>query len=259
MLSRMITIILIQFGLPLFAHSTARSHLDRRRALGAKRHCRAPSVSRHVVSTCAPTTPVRFDVLFLFAHRIQWRRVHSMPAVRDELRTISRHSAVANESSPIVVSCTRPPPSMTTSRSAAIMTFDFLLKTDDDSFRPSSIASCHSCAPLREPFVYWGSRTTPTSSASRTLAHKWHDALWLERLLPALCARLGVRALERSRPHSSARCRSKRVQCLPSKTSLLASGCATRLARRASDACTRARANSRSLRRAPMSVSASHT
>jgi hypothetical protein len=62
------------------------------------------------------------------------------------------------------------------------LTFDFLLKTDDDSF-----VRLDRLIPLlrnvREPNVYWGAQNTNVKRHFDA-AHKWHDALWLEPKYP---------------------------------------------------------------------------
>jgi hypothetical protein len=62
------------------------------------------------------------------------------------------------------------------------VSFDFLLKTDDDSF-----VRLDRLLPLlrgvREPAVYWGSHNTNVKRQSSP-AHKWADPLWREDVYP---------------------------------------------------------------------------
>jgi hypothetical protein len=62
------------------------------------------------------------------------------------------------------------------------LTFEFLLKTDDDSF-----VRLDRLIPLlrqvREPHVYWGAQNTGVKRQFDA-THKWHDALWLEPKYP---------------------------------------------------------------------------
>jgi hypothetical protein len=165
-----------QFGLPLFAKKRHFALIVS--VLSAPKDTAERQACRDTWFQLAKQS--QFDVLFLFAVGSSGDAALDA-AVRDEQR-LHRDILLL----PMVESYRR-----LVYKTAAIydyvtqrsdITFDFLLKTDDDSFVRIDLL-----VPLLrtvgEPFIYWGSHNVNVKRQS-DLSHKWHDSLWLDDFYP---------------------------------------------------------------------------